>query len=112
MEKAFSLKNYNDTIFSPQKYDTALSASKLYGEQEYVVNEKQDNSAFYIKLHNYYYTNPCLYNPVIMNSLSITQAQCSSLFNASFTRGVTAFMRLAYQRAQLYIYGSINLNNT
>lgn len=58
---------------------------------------------------NYFFGNPCSFNPKVLDNIGITVRNCESLIDESFTRGLTSYMKTGQILAESYIQGRTNL---
>lgn len=84
----------NELQFRPQKYDDVLGAMYIFGNLNKYIGQVEDlTSSYFAKQKNYFFGNPCTYNPGILISAGITVAKCESMSNGTFKEGLSAFLR-------------------
>ena len=52
---------------------------------------------------NYFFGNPCRYNPTVLESIGINVTKCEQIMNQSFTMGLSSYMRTGFKTAEAYI---------
>jgi hypothetical protein len=73
------------------------------GQFSYIPDVKNGESAYFSKQRNYFFGNPCTYNPAVVNKIGVSVATCESIINGSFSRGLTSYMREGYIIADGYM---------
>lgn len=67
----------------------------LFGSYNYIGQMVDENSAYYQKQKNYFFGNPCTYNPAVLTSAGLTISKCESICNGTFKTGLSTVFRYA-----------------
>jgi hypothetical protein len=83
---------------------------KIVGQFTYIPQVKFDDSLYFQKQRNYFFGNPCTYNPSVISAIGVNVSTCLTIINGSFSRGLTSYMREGSTKASSYMNGEIDLN--
>lgn len=65
----------------------------LIGNAVYIGQTKDESFSYYLKQKNYMFGNPCKYNQTVLLLAQTTLAKCLSIYNKTFSNGITTFLR-------------------
>lgn len=75
----------------------------------YIGQVVDESSIYYTKQKNYFFSNPCRYNPAIISGLGIPMSKCESISNGTFKEGLSSFLRYGQIQGRKCIYNEVNL---
>ena len=81
MEKLYSQTYPNDNIFYPERYTDVLESMRLVGDFSFLGIDDDPNSTYYLTRRNYFFGNPCRYNPTVLDNIGIPISKCESIIN-------------------------------
>lgn len=102
----------NETGFDYSRFNPSLEAMELVGQFTYIPQVQENNSEYFQKQRNYFFGNPCIFNPKVISAIGVSQATCGTIIDGSFTRGLTTYMRVASQRARDFMNGEKDMNSS
>jgi len=79
--------------FYPQKYKDALNDMSNLGQFAYI-DDNVPQTPFYLKRKNYFFGNPCAYNPSVLVAIGMSVSQCESLYDGVYKRGIVSYFRI------------------
>jgi hypothetical protein len=82
----------------------------IFGNNNNYIGQIADQSSpYYIKQKNYFFGNPCEFNPSILSSTGINVSKCETMSNGTFKEGLSSFLRYGQRLGQNCIYNKVNL---
>lgn len=74
------------------RYDDTISALKIIAKTDYLT-DIDESSMFYKKTKNYFFGNPCTYNPAVLVTVNSSLSKCVSYSNKTLTTGIISYFR-------------------
>lgn len=106
MEKLYTITYPNDSwTFHPERYTDVLASMKMFSDFTYLTSEDENKSPYHRVKKNYFFGNPCRYNPKILDNIGIDINTCETIIDGAFTRGLASYMRASSSLADAYING-------
>jgi len=84
---------------------------KIISDTDYLVRG-DPNSLFNLKLKNYFFGNPCTYNPAVLVTASSNLAKCIGYSNQTLTSGIIPYFRYVTPQIRDYVEGKVNYSAT
>lgn len=84
----------NEAVFDFSRFVPSLEAMELVGQFTYIPEVQESGSEYFQKQRNYFFGNPCAFNPKVLSAIGVSRTACESIVDGSFTRGLTSYMRV------------------
>lgn len=93
------------------RYDDIISDLKIIAKTDYLADIDED-SDFHKKIKNYFFGNPCTYNPAVLVTANSSLSKCVNYSNRSLTSGLIPYFRYVTPQVEDYLSGRVNYTVT
>lgn len=109
LEKYYSLVYPAEATFYPERFADSVEAMKLIGDYSYIGGISDESSLYFQKQKNYFFGNPCTFNPNVLVIAETTLAKCQTISNRTFNSGISTYIRMGHRQVWNYLNGKQNL---